>query len=335
MSDFKCSCPNCGQHIAYNESYFGVQINCPACNTLINIPAPTASAGQASGGSVPPNVKVPGGLKISSPPPPPAPLPRTQSPNTPGKMRAPSKPMGKSWLTTFLFAWFLGGLGVDRFYTGRIGLGIGKLLTAGACGVWGLIDVILLLAKKYQDAQGNYLRPAKRNHMVIALSVVGVTILINVIVMVTMVQKIKSEISAGMNDMGQSISCMNNLKQVGLAFRQWSIDHDDQFPFNVPAGKGGTLEYCQVTADGFDANAFLHFKALSNLLGTPRLLVCPADASKQPATDWGSLDSSHVTYLLRSGTQVSEKNPNEVLARCPIHGINLYCDGRVELEKNR
>ena len=335
MSDFKCSCPNCGQHIAYNESYFGVQINCPSCNALINIPAPTASAGQASAGSPPSNLSVPGGLKIASPPPAPTAPRQSQPPQTPGRMPKPSMPRGKSWLVTFLFAWFLGFLGVDRFFNRRIGLGIGKLLTAGACGIWSLVDIILLLAKKYQDAQGNYLRPAKRSHMITALTIIGVTILLNVIMAVSTVQTIKSELTAGMGDMAQNIKCMNQLKQVGLAFRQWAIDHDDQFPFNVPAAQGGTLEYCQRTPDGFDAKAFRHFQALSNVLGTPALLVCPADTSKQPAAVWGNLDSSHVTYLLRSGTQISDKSPGEVLARCPIHGITLYCDGRVEQERNK
>lgn len=131
----------------------------------------------------------------------------------------------------------------------------------------------------------------------------------------------------------QSIRCVNNLKQVGLAVRLWAMDHGDEFPFNVPAEKGGTFEYCQRAADGFDANAFRHFRAPSNELHTPKVLVCPADKSKKPAPDWESLNASNVTYLLRSGTQVGEMNPGEVLARCPIHGHTLYCDGHVDVSR--
>ncbi len=52
------------------------------------------------------------------------------------------------WVFTFL----LGELGVDRFVRGQIGLGVVKLLTAGGCGVWALIDWIIALTKAYGAA---------------------------------------------------------------------------------------------------------------------------------------------------------------------------------------
>jgi TM2 domain-containing membrane protein YozV len=44
-----------------------------------------------------------------------------------------------------LLSTLLGGLGVDRFYRGQIGLGILKLLTGGGCGIWALIDSIIYM----------------------------------------------------------------------------------------------------------------------------------------------------------------------------------------------
>jgi hypothetical protein len=64
----------------------------------------------------------------------------------------------KSYITAVLLSFFLGALGIDRFYTGQIGLGIGKLLTAGGCGIWALVDLILYATRKVNDAQG---RPLK------------------------------------------------------------------------------------------------------------------------------------------------------------------------------
>ena len=52
----------------------------------------------------------------------------------------------KEWrdsLVTMLLSWILGTLGIDRFYRGQIGLGVLKLLTAGGCGIWWLIDAII------------------------------------------------------------------------------------------------------------------------------------------------------------------------------------------------
>ena len=60
----------------------------------------------------------------------------------------------KSWMVTLLLSIFLGSLGVDRFYLGYMGLGVAKLLTCGGCGVWQIIDVIMIAMDKLPDANG-------------------------------------------------------------------------------------------------------------------------------------------------------------------------------------
>ena len=61
----------------------------------------------------------------------------------------------KSYVTALLLSFFVGTFGADRFYLGQTGLGIGKLLTLGGCGIWTLIDFILIAMRKVTDAQGN------------------------------------------------------------------------------------------------------------------------------------------------------------------------------------
>jgi TM2 domain-containing membrane protein YozV len=61
---------------------------------------------------------------------------------------------GKNWTVTLLLAILVGSLGVDRFYTGHIGLGILKLITCGGLGIWWLIDIILIATGKYMDKEG-------------------------------------------------------------------------------------------------------------------------------------------------------------------------------------
>jgi hypothetical protein len=63
----------------------------------------------------------------------------------------------RDWLTTLLLAIFLGGLGVHRFYTGHTLIGVVQLLTLGGCGIWALVDIIMIATGKFEDAQGNLL----------------------------------------------------------------------------------------------------------------------------------------------------------------------------------
>lgn len=64
-------------------------------------------------------------------------------------------PGQRDWLTAVLLSFFLGGLGVDRFYMGYTTLGIIKLITAGGCGIWALIDLIMIITGNLPDVDGN------------------------------------------------------------------------------------------------------------------------------------------------------------------------------------
>jgi len=127
----------------------------------------------------------------------------------------------------------------------------------------------------------------------------------------------------------QSMSCLNNLKELGISFKTWALDNRDKFPFSVPTNEGGTLELCARGDGGFDRNSFSHFMVMSNELSTPRILVCPADSFRQAAADFVRLRAVNVTYQVRSGPNVNQEHPQEVLVRCPIHGYELLCDASV------
>lgn len=64
----------------------------------------------------------------------------------------------KEWLIAVLLSFFVGWLGVDRFYLGHIGLGLLKLITLGGFGIWALVDFILIAVGKVTDARGLPLR---------------------------------------------------------------------------------------------------------------------------------------------------------------------------------
>lgn len=58
------------------------------------------------------------------------------------EQRAASLPMltFKDPTTALILSIFLGGYGIDRFYIGDTGLGLGKLFTCGGLGIWAIID---------------------------------------------------------------------------------------------------------------------------------------------------------------------------------------------------
>ncbi len=64
---------------------------------------------------------------------------------------------GKDWLTTLLLCLFLGGLGIHRFYTKSTLIGVIQLFTLGCCGVWTLVDLIMIIVGTYKDGDGKLL----------------------------------------------------------------------------------------------------------------------------------------------------------------------------------
>ena len=59
-----------------------------------------------------------------------------------------------NWVLALVMSILFGQLGVDRFIMGQVGLGILKLITFGGCGIWWLVDLILIATKhKYEGIE--------------------------------------------------------------------------------------------------------------------------------------------------------------------------------------
>lgn len=64
----------------------------------------------------------------------------------------------KSWIATVLLCFFLGALGIHRFYVGKVGTGVLMLITLGGLGIWTLIDFIMILLGKFTDNDGRIIK---------------------------------------------------------------------------------------------------------------------------------------------------------------------------------
>src|ERR1700761_1752544 len=92
----------------------------------------------------------------------------------------------------------------------------------------------------------------------------------------------------------QRISCVNNLKQVGLSFKLWEGDNGDKYPMAVPTSAGGSQGFIwqnntAPTVTGINGQGITNlFGVMSNELSTPKILYCPSDSRAPPANTYAT-----------------------------------------------
>jgi hypothetical protein len=103
----------------------------------------------------------------------------------------------------------------------------------------------------------------------------------------------------------ETIRCVNNMKQLGLAVRIWAGDNADRYPPDIVC--------------------------MSNVMNTPKILVCPTDKGHVVAPNFDSFTAANCSYEWFLNPSGSDTEPTRVMTRCPIHGtVGLY-DGSVHM----
>ena len=115
----------------------------------------------------------------------------------------------------------------------------------------------------------------------------------------------------------QPMTCINNLKQVGLAFRIWAGDNNDVMPMQVSVTNGGAMELAN------EGSAFAIFTVMSNELNTPKILFCPneTDMKRKIAVIFGSSASPEIQAFTATnnlsyfvGLDAEDTKPQTILA---------------------
>lgn len=110
------------------------------------------------------------------------------------------------------------------------------------------------------------------------------------------------------------ISCQSNLKNVGLGFRVFANDNGERYPFSTTNSLGFTNT----------AWAWEHFQAMSNEMGSAKILVCRADRERYTnimsdlgvgphltSSSLASKGNAALSYFV--GLDASESLPNSIL----------------------
>ena len=111
------------------------------------------------------------------------------------------------------------------------------------------------------------------------------------------------------------IECVGDLRETGLAFHLFANDHGGKFTTQVSTNDGGSLEF--VTA-GYQISdntfyfSFQHFRPLASALVTPKLLACPADLERWPATNFNQFNNQNLSYDI--GLKADPNIPSAILA---------------------
>lgn len=154
--------------------------------------------------------------------------------------------------------------------------------------------------------------------------------LIVVVALLTLLSALSLSALAGAKPKAQRITCLNNLKQAGLAFQAWAAANGGLTPMQVPQSQGGDAEDVGFrlvsTSQSTSKGASKIFLCMSNELSTPKVLFCPAEyettyrqaattfAGGQIGTNYNVLYTNDLNVSYFIGVDAVKSSPRMLLA---------------------
>ena len=100
------------------------------------------------------------------------------------------------------------------------------------------------------------------------------------------------------------ITCVNNLKIIGLSFRIYAGDHFDRYPMNISTNDKPVVNEA--------TPVFQYFQMIQNELGTQKMVVCPSDSKRTASKDFTNFSNKNISYFI--GLDANENLPQTILA---------------------
>ena len=125
------------------------------------------------------------------------------------------------------------------------------------------------------------------------------------------------------------MACINNLKQIGMACQLWADDHNGKYPMEISVTNGGTMELADFK------NVWQAFLVMSNEINHAKILCCPADSGRVPATNFNAdFGNANISYFV--GLDADENKPRTFLSgddNFAMNGVPVK-SGRLEISTN-
>jgi hypothetical protein len=149
--------------------------------------------------------------------------------------------------------------------------------------------------------------PNRKSEAFTRIELIVVILVVFVFVLLSMLVPSRNHVHGSLN----RISCVNNLKQIGLAYRIWANDNGDHFPAAQSAILGGWRDFLTNANQGF--LCWTNYAIMQNEMGqSPNIVVCPSDERTPAATFSNIFSNTNLSYFVAASANAGD--PQSLLA---------------------